>query len=148
MTINLDELERLAKAAAPGPWLYFVPCNTPSLNPDQAAFLVGPRMRAMDKSQGFAVEDAAHIAAANPATILELVAEVRRLREDAARLSWLEDFHRLRAAEGLSANYGDVGTNIIERTSDGWMLDRELDRDQPEFETLREAIDAARKEKP
>ena len=91
-----------------------------------------------------AMERLANAGVTRLSEVKALIAEVRALREDAERVDWLEGFHRLRAAEGLSPNYGDVGTCLVERTSDGWMLDRELDRSQPEFETLREAIDAAR----
>lgn len=63
--------------------------------------------------------------------------------EDAARLDWLEKFHNLHTEQGYIAGYGEVGTRLIERTSEGWMLDGELNPNQPEFDTLREAIDAA-----
>ena len=76
---KLDELERLAKAATPGPWHQWekewivgpIPSSDPEEDANEGvAYTVGDRQS----------EDAAHIAAANPQTILTLIAEIRRLR--------------------------------------------------------------------
>ncbi|MFM0044102.1 hypothetical protein [Paraburkholderia sediminicola] len=75
MTIKLDELERLAKAATPGEW-----SNT------FAHIIGGPNRRLIADLFGdeqIDHDNAAYIAAANPAAILALVAEVRALRADA-----------------------------------------------------------------
>jgi hypothetical protein len=76
MTINLDELERLAKAAAPGPW-----CDRGfgSIQPESGGSLVAVTVTKGGCLPDY-VENSAYIAAANPAAILELIADVRRLR--------------------------------------------------------------------
>lgn len=56
--IDLDKLEQLAKAATPGPWIDF-------------------QHRQEDKAESVVAE---FISAANPAAIMELIAEIRRLR--------------------------------------------------------------------
>ncbi len=76
MELNLEEIKAAARAATPGPWGYYIPGNSATVNPNSAAFLIGPPPRTMDRSQGFSAEDAAHIAAANPANVLALVARL------------------------------------------------------------------------
>ena len=89
MTLDLDQLESLAKAATPGPWRVGA----------YPAEIVGDTHVCIDTDIGVKVllrgnenfyeearADAAFSAAANPAAILELCAEVRALREDKARL--------------------------------------------------------------
>jgi hypothetical protein len=78
MTINLDELERLAKAATPGPW-----CDRGfgSIQPESGGSLVAVTVTKGGCLPDY-VENSALIAAANPTAILELVAEVRALREE------------------------------------------------------------------
>lgn len=88
MTIDIDELERLAMAATPGPWITHLV--------DDMAVIAGSRDEiASTAPAGFGTDDdvdfgtdverceanAAFIAAANPTTILSLTAEVRRLRD-------------------------------------------------------------------
>jgi len=84
VSINLDELERLAKAASEGPW-------TDGGDGDLVGSLGQPLIKGEYGYEGYFAwdEDAAYCAAANPTAILELVAEVRRLREDAERYRWL-----------------------------------------------------------
>lgn len=83
--INLDELERLAKAATPGPW-----CDRGfgGIQPESGGSLVAVTVTKGGCLPDY-VENSAYIAAVNPTAILELVAEVRRLREDADRYRWL-----------------------------------------------------------
>lgn len=90
MELNLNELERLAKAATPGPW------HSPGMGEvhDDAndCVIVDVCWREEgslpDDSVGNGTqEDADFIAAANPAVVLELV---RRLREAEARVAELE----------------------------------------------------------
>lgn len=82
MTIDLDELERLAKAAAPGPWEQNEGCVHDALGDCVT----------LDTSSG------AYIAAANPETVLALVKRVRELekeyQEECARTSRAEDLLR------------------------------------------------------
>lgn len=48
----------------PGPWAWYQPQSTPSLNPYCAAFVIGPKRVPMDKVDGFTVDDARLISAA------------------------------------------------------------------------------------
>ncbi len=64
--IDLDELERLARAATPGPWTY------EEFRNDKKEVL-----GAVIKELGWSVdrENGSYVAAANPAVVLELIAE-------------------------------------------------------------------------
>ena len=78
MTIDLDSLESAARAATPGPWE----------NAEDAVFRV--TVEAGDRwvcdcisgkvHSSQEAKDAAYIAAANPAVVLELVTELRKAR--------------------------------------------------------------------
>lgn len=90
MTIDLDALEKLADEATPGPWK--VDRSYPNRLPGgisqdgtegRAAIT---RFNAFAKpTQPFAERNAAFIAAANPATIKALIAELKEAREHLAR---------------------------------------------------------------
>ncbi len=81
---ELDALEAAAKAATPGPWRH----------PGRA--LVVSRMsedeplvcNCISKQFAQAPKDAAFIAAANPAVVLDLIAELRQARADACE--WID----------------------------------------------------------
>jgi hypothetical protein len=93
MNIDLEQLKQAALAATPGPWEYFVPGDSPAVNSNRAAFLIGPAQRSMDRSQGFSPEDAAHMAFANPAAVLELIERLERaeaVNRDAIRNAALD----------------------------------------------------------
>lgn len=84
MELNLDEIERLARAATPGPWATVAgPLNMHVSS--RSGFVIGSEGMA---SYGQDVSNAAHIAAANPATVLALIA---RLRAAEAALGLGED---------------------------------------------------------
>jgi hypothetical protein len=73
MNADLDRLERLAKAATPGPWElgdggWGVYVTTADGTEVVSREWTGP-------------QDAAHIAASDPATVLELIAELRKYRQ-------------------------------------------------------------------
>lgn len=72
--MNIDELEKLAKSATPGPWSYI------------RDIVIGDRSKILE-SLNDSVDDARFVAAANPATILEMVAEIRELRSVLAELA-------------------------------------------------------------
>ncbi len=102
MTMNLSDLERLAKAATPGPWRWDPgDCSMGSVREDHwetvlfadldreligdgdllvagAAHGGSPRVIIDDK-------DAAFIAACDPSTVLKLIVVVRSAAEDLAR---------------------------------------------------------------
>lgn len=69
---ELDALEAAAKAATPGPW------NTKE-GPDFSEIFAHDKNIALIGSQH---ADAAYIAAANPAAVLELIAELRQTRAE------------------------------------------------------------------
>lgn len=71
---ELDELERLAKAATPGPWYQPDDINPELIfsgAPDEPAFLLAEAFREDSDA------DATYIASANPATILRLLSLAR-----------------------------------------------------------------------
>lgn len=85
MTIDLDNLEKLAKAATPGPWKAQFPNPTSVLTPKVLTADGGILLETMHYGRMNA--DAAFVAAANPKAILELIAEVRNAQlRDAERL--------------------------------------------------------------
>lgn len=87
MTIDLDTLERRAKAATPGPW------EDLSEHPDHLRGTINKGAKHIAGCSWFetpreeqcvtvkeALANAAFIAAANPTVVLELIAEIRHLR--------------------------------------------------------------------
>ena len=89
MTTNLDKLEALAKAATPGPW------EDLSNHPDHLCGTINKGKKHIAGCSWFetwreeqhvsveeALANAAYIAAANPTTMLELVAELREARRE------------------------------------------------------------------
>lgn len=96
MSINdelLAELEEAASNATPGPW-YDDCCGSVE---------AGKKRRTVARfyqhtpggtlHQGFqgCIPNAQHIAAANPATVLALIARIRELEKDSGRYRWLRD---------------------------------------------------------
>jgi hypothetical protein len=75
---NIDELEALAKAATPGPWYSaHHGVNTHGTGAQHDICRVSMTTGSYESEQ----ENRDYIAAANPAAILTLIAEVRALRE-------------------------------------------------------------------
>jgi hypothetical protein len=87
------------------------------------------------------------------AEIDRLKDENKALMEDRERLDWLETWH-----SEYDVNYRDFGIKLVDPYSDGWALEWDMDKIFKEgnghnyilitHNTLREAIDAARKAKP
>lgn len=71
-TDDLTHLERIARAASPGPW-----------ETEEDKYLIGPNCEGVRyreskmKHAGFSVENALHIATFNPQTVLDLIERVR-----------------------------------------------------------------------
>lgn len=74
--MNLDELERLAKAATPGPWIETLTANADAVD-DQASLLVGPDRQLMKQLSDRLESAADYIAACSPDVILRLLNVVR-----------------------------------------------------------------------
>ena len=70
MSVNIEELKRLAEAATPGPWS------------DYAGVLRECNNSGKPIATIYRAFNSQYIAAANPAAVLELIAEVDRLRDE------------------------------------------------------------------
>lgn len=100
--VDIDELERLALAATPGPWWQNPDAGNQvclgDVNGIDICFVAGPGDDWSEANQAF-------IAAANPAVILGLVAEVRRLRAAKEWAEWTASFRH--ACEALESHNDD-----------------------------------------
>ena len=79
-SVDLDELERLALAATPGPWIGFVLGGQSASDfPAGWRWASGsmPRYVAVDKAQVLSPEDGAFIATCTPDAILSLITALR-----------------------------------------------------------------------
>lgn len=146
---QLDEIERVAKAATPGPWQWINPENDrPRQSGEWRSSLrtveefptisVGSLPKFIVEADEIYGENmdanAAFIAAANPTTVLSLIAEVKRLREDAERYDFVRSRAELRAC--------DIGCYWYIKTIDVPMGMPVIDA------TLANVIDLHRKENP
>lgn len=84
---NLTELKRLAEAATQGPWSYDGSYVCPA-RVEKGTTYVETWRSVADCAQP---ENTKFIAAANPATVLALIAENEALRKDSERYRWLRD---------------------------------------------------------
>lgn len=81
MTLNLDEIERVAREATPGPWTFHEDRYGNAFNDADGNHVCFAAPCATENSElVISPADAAFIAALHPAAVLELVAEVLRLR--------------------------------------------------------------------
>lgn len=84
MPIDLNTLESAAKAATPGPWMSDGLSNVRCTNNDHiCVVLVSPTFTGRTPTP----EDAAYIAAANPAVVLELIATIHKNERAMQRLA-------------------------------------------------------------
>lgn len=94
MTPDLKELERLARAATPGPWTYdgdTWELSAPSRKGKvEIATIETGWTEPMESEQQANI---AYILAANPAAILSLIAELEQARKDAERFNYLLGKH-------------------------------------------------------
>ena len=94
MTPDLKELERLARAATPGPWTYdgdTWELSAPSRKGKvEIATIETGWTEPMESEQQANI---AYILAANPAAILSLIAELEQAKKDAERYQWLRKSH-------------------------------------------------------
>ena len=73
--MSIEELKMLAEAATPGPW---------SESDGYAGVVAGKQFiaQAYGDRRADCINNAAYIAAANPAAVLELIAEIERLNAE------------------------------------------------------------------
>lgn len=97
MTINKDELRRLAEAATPGPWHYYAgETDEEAAWSTQFPTVGGPDSEIIG-TEGFYSEksrdeaNAEFVAAANPTTILALLDELEAAQKDAGRYRFIKD---------------------------------------------------------
>lgn len=121
---DIDKLKALALAATPGEWKVERLQGGGHHNvgirvrgPIVSGFAAALNTRWANEAQAAEQEaNAAYIAAACPATVLELIAEVERLRADAKRYRWLmENKVRMRTAD----SYGPA-CPALEFFADRW----------------------------
>lgn len=77
MKTKIEELKRLAEAATPGPWFAAISSNMNNSVHVSMGIIC---------DTGKNIDDAAFIAAANPAAVLELIAEVERVTKQREEL--------------------------------------------------------------
>jgi len=174
MTLDLDDLESKAKAATPGPWNVFVcddgkqwtgwplcisATNVLNSNGDERVIVrtggFYPYEWDNGTSQDEANANAAHIAAASPATTLALIAHIRKLAADKERYRDLAERSAKRAA--LLANDGHAVTlirclvaeraKLVEAARPfAYLVKGELYPTEREVERLRAAIEEVNRE--
>ena len=100
---DLDEIERLARAATPGKWVWWTSCSyrrlmAESITPPHTRGVIEPCVQRSDGHPDCIVseEDRWFMEAANPAAILTLVARLRAAEEALGPFAW--------AAEDLDSN--------------------------------------------
>lgn len=100
---DIRKLKGLAEAADQSEWGVVIPAS-PASNPAGAAILIGPRRVDTDRMAAFNAADARFIAAANPAALLELIAELEstnaRLHEVAVACATAEQERDQLKADG------------------------------------------------
>jgi hypothetical protein len=104
---QIDKMKALALAATPGPWQWWSSNSVKRVT--GADGRDGVVLHAYSFRDGADIacspSDQAFIAAANPAAVLELIAEVERLRVEAERYRWLRD----KSEPGICTFYLSVG---------------------------------------
>ena len=100
MTPDLKELERLARAATPGPWLkvgmsyhHYQIHGAGRDGRDSERICMTTDAVRNDAPPDTRTANAAYIAYANPAYILSLIAELEQAKKDAERYRWLTADH-------------------------------------------------------
>jgi hypothetical protein len=125
MTVDIEKLKELALAASPGPWKgdrydgtvkYTVldANDDPVIRGDNGNSDSGPF--GIDKE-----EDEAYLLGCHPAAVLELIAEVERVRADAAR------YQHIRKAQWFKAGFAKTEANASAFHYCGALLDQLVD---------------------
>lgn len=111
MSIDIEELRKLAEAATPGPWIshpkgYYGAVCASENEFDLVAVTHGQRRNNV-------LANEAYIAAANPATVIGLIAEIERLRDDVSSMTG--------EADALERQLNEARNNDI--TAMGYLAD-------------------------
>ena len=124
MTVDIEKLKALALAASPGPWQWWTS--------NSMLRLTGADGRDGGVLHGYvhagvgdvpcSEPNRAFIEAANPAAVLELIAEVERLLADATRYRWLRNTKRSHAHVGRIVDNSGKAGSLAE-----FSLDRAID---------------------
>ena len=144
MTTDLKELERLARAATPGPWTYdgdTWELSAPSRKGRVEIAIIETGWTGQMESEQQA--NAAYIAAANPAAILSLIAELTRpettivsimraeleqARKDAERYLWLrKSHHDDDSAIGVTREHMNGWGRVVGKSLRNSDLDKAID---------------------
>lgn len=112
--MNFDELEKLAKAATPGPWEAFFMFGSDDL-PAEILAGDGTSVCTVDENAVNPTPNFRFIAAANPQTVLELIASLRSARAENARLR--EALKRIAAAPDVEATQGLFESRKVARAA-------------------------------
>jgi hypothetical protein len=120
-----QELRKLAEAATQGEWH-----QTPTSGIYQGRMIVTDDRAACigETHNANATENAAYIAAASPAAILELLDRVEKAEKDAARLDWMNL----------------AGNRYAFDVAGAWYSRKDRGSPYTKHKTIRAAIDAAR----
>lgn len=130
MTIDTDKLKALALAAPTGPWTWG---SKYVARPAHGTYFYVAQCPDGEEDTSTWENKAAYIATACPATVLELIAEVERLRADAARIDFMI------TDECQIERMDRIGTAPVYRVRWPW-----LEEQQAEWSASgRDAIDAA-----
>jgi hypothetical protein len=116
MRLDLDYLERKARAATPGPWSACsandgnCPCRTVWSKPlDESPFRLAPS----EPGESVTIQDWNFVAAVNPATMLALIARIRELETFVESIpDWFLQTGKL-GREGLPALFADDDGNAL-----------------------------------
>lgn len=137
MNIDLEELKRLALAATPGEWTLKVhTAEVDDFNPlrDDWTIREGETVVAWEQDGIQKQEDVRYIAAANPAVILELIAEIERLQVENAGLK--ADAGRYRF---IRSQFSPIGL-LIHGIDEGlalYAMDKSVDAEMKDWDAAR-----------
>lgn len=129
MTPDLKELERLARAATPGPWTYdgdTWELSAPSRKGKvEIATIETGWTEPMESEQQANI---AYILAANPSAILSLITELEQAKKDAERYQWLrKSHHDDDSAIGVTREHMNGWGRVVGKSLRNSDLDKAID---------------------
>ena len=135
MTPDLKELERLARAATPGPWLkvgmsyhHYQIHGAGRDGRDSERICMTTDAVLNDAPPDTRTANAAYIAYANPAAILSLIAELEQAKKDAERYQWLrKSHHDDDSAIGVTREHMNGWGRVVGKSLRNSDLDKAID---------------------